>query len=328
MSVFSQTRGTLVSASWWELVREDGSQILKTWVKSPHIFERALVLVVFQTRSVLGWGDSCKESSFQQLSCFRASCTWWCVFLFPKPLFLLFWGLNVLRLADSFQNLLKGVDCLSRNYAHVTLLLCPPLSLTLLSPSPPFFTLFLHIHLFIRTNALVFVSSFTVLADFMEHPGWRHPHPWTPGRTVLLRARNTESLGQILCLGCTGKCCNYLACPGETNFTCVISGITPPPSPACWQSGAPGAELSAHGVWLSPYPWQQATRRSHDPSTTWACWVPWRRIPRSSTLRMLSGQHCNDVKPLCSEVTGSAVPSHRTIALCLHGCGLLTLENH
>lgn len=141
MSVFSRTRGTLVSepASWWELVREDGSQILKTWVKSPHIFERALVLVVFQTKSVLGWGDSRKESSFQLLqgSLYLMVCAPCSQSHFSRCFEdLMLWGWQVL-----FRIFWKVWTASPELHTHVPLLPCPPLSLTLLSPPPPFFTL-------------------------------------------------------------------------------------------------------------------------------------------------------------------------------------------
>lgn len=175
--------------------------------------------------------------------------------LFPKPLFLLFWGLNVLRLADSFSESFWKVWTVSPEITHTSPSPTLPTSLTHTPLSFPSFLHSLLTHSLVHSNKCIsLASNFTVLADFMEHPGW---HTLTSGPQVEQSYWEPETQSpwdQILCLGCTGKCWNYLACPGETNFTCVISVITPPPSPACWQSGAPGAELSAHGVWLSRTP--------------------------------------------------------------------------
>lgn len=67
-----------------------------------------------------------------------------------------FEDLMFLRLADSFQNLFERCGTVSPEITHTSPSYSAHLSLTLLSPFPPsFFTLFLHIHLFIRTNALV-----------------------------------------------------------------------------------------------------------------------------------------------------------------------------
>lgn len=189
MSVFSQTRGTLVSepASWWELVREDGSQILKTWVKSPHIFERALVLIVFQTKSVLGWGDS-RKAHFNSPSASGLPVPDGVCSLFPKPLFPLFWGLNALRLADSFQNLLKGVDCLSRNYTHTR---HPPPLPTSLTHIPLSFPSFLHSLSYTFTSSLEQKHWFCIQfhsVGRLRGASWV-TSPLDP-RTVLLRARN------------------------------------------------------------------------------------------------------------------------------------------
>ena len=144
-------------------------------------------------------------------------------------------------------------------------------------------------------------------------------------RTGLLRARN-RVLGPNPLLGMDRK---MLKLPALGRSISHVSWVSSP-HPYHQRAGSQGSweQSSAHIVWLPPHPWQQATRRSHDPGTTRACWVPWLRIPRLSTLRMLSGPHCSDAKPLCSEVTGSDVPSHRTIAMCLHSCDLWTLENH
>lgn len=204
-----------------------------------------------------------------------------------------------------------------QNYTHTSPSSPAHLSLSHCSLLPLLSSLsLLHIPVFIRTKALILYpvsqcwqTSWSILGDLSPGPQDRpiesqKQSPWPKS------------------FAWDGQENAAIACPGEIHFTCVISVITPLLSPVCWESGVLGAELSTHRVWLPPYPWQQATRRSHDPGTTWACWVPRLRIPRISTLRMLSGQHCNDAKPLCSEVAGSDVPSHRTTAMCLHSCDL------
>lgn len=174
-----------------------------------------------------------------------------------------------MRLADSFQNLLKGVDCLSRNYTHTSPSSPAHLSHSHCSLLPLLSSLsLLHIHVFIRTKALILYpisqcwqTLWSILGDLTPGPQdspieSQKQSPW-PKSFAWDGQENAE-----------------IAFPGEIHFTCLISVITPPLSPACWESGVLGAELSTHRVWLPPHPWQQATRRSHDPGTTWVCWVP------------------------------------------------------
>lgn len=255
-------------------------------------------------------GDSCRESSLKQPSCIASGlpvpegvCSCSQTYFFP-----LLWGevglgtgthtLSVLRLADSVQDLLKGVDCLSRKMpkcrihalTHSTPPPCPPLSHTPVSlPSSLTFLSLMHslVHL---NKSIEFCIQFHGVGRLPGAPGWPHLlDPWTPGinRTVPLRARNTESLAWIFYLGRAGKCWNYLACPGEINFTCVRTASSPCPHLQRAGSQRPREQSPAHQSVVSqapaardqgePWPWHQAgvlgalAQNSQD--SPWGWWM-------------------------------------------------------
>lgn len=152
--------------------------------------------------------------------------------------------------------------------------------------------------------------------------------PWTPGinRTVPLRARN-RVLGLNLLLG-TGRKMLKLSClPWGNQFhMCQNSVITLPASPEGWEPEAPGAEPCTPECGFSgPSSEGPGGAVTLAPGRHVGC--PGSEFP-GFTLRMMNDQHCNDVKPVCSEVTGSDVLSHRTVTSCLRSCALLTLGNH
>lgn len=224
---------------------------------------------------------------------------------------LLLWELQGLQ--NLFRIFWKVWDCLSRKCTapHTHSSLFPLLCL-------PSFLFLTFTHSFKKNH---WISN---CWQTSQNPWTTLPSPWTPGRTVPLRTRNRthteyftwdiQENAEIIFLS-MGKPFLYVS------EQCATRPPSPIP-PECWEPGAPGADSTCHRVcFLRPR--EQCEMRGGA-----GIWGALGSSSPGSTVRRMSGLCHSGANPLCSEVTCSDVPSHRTVALYLHSHVLLTLESH